>query len=254
MYNPFISDMCRLQMYTRLADINEECKAMAYDKVEQFAQKYNITSAAARLIAMCDPEEVSKFLEGRMKDQYKYAFVKYGTVIKKIRGELTFTATELDVTDPCYETGVWCRIKVPIVPGVYNYEAQIAYTDWGCRVKALRIMQKNAGFSRLTYGKYIDGEVGVDAGLAGFFENKPDYDKTRDSDDREWSKICHHIDEAGLAKDVGPGVTDVVEAHKDNPFGCEGICTSSGYGDGGYYVRQLLNKEKQVCGYELRFL
>lgn len=123
---------------------------------------------------------------------------------------------KVDVTDPCYDADTWCRMQVELPAG--DYTAFIVRKDcgsWGTRVQSSGICLK----------KYIDhcsllnfhqvGPVGVDAGMMGYFVNKPDY-----SDD-EWSKFC---DELGAADWPDECVKD------------GGYITSSGYGDGVYPV------------------
>ena len=157
-----------------------------------------------------------------------------------ITGKLKFTSNKLDITDPCYDKDDWCRMTVDIVPGVYDYEVVTKETDWGNRCRYISIIREGAGPTRR--GLRI-GEIGVDAGLAGFFESKPDYDNGT------WSSICHY-----LYKDDGGGPR-IASTNNDNKnlFGCECVFCSSGYGDGVYDVRQLLDLRGQVVGYEIKF-
>ena len=73
------------------------------------------------------------------------------------------------------------------------------------------------------------GSIGVDAGLAGFFHNKPDYD------DHEWAAFCNRIDrgDAWITED--------------------GFYSSSGYGDGSYGV-YAYRKNGEISALEIRFL
>ncbi|MCM1322899.1 MAG: DUF4241 domain-containing protein [Acetobacter sp.] len=242
MRREWLYDMVKMQKYSRLFSQFKDT-TIVEDEIKKFAEKYKIPESQAKLIAELDDTWVEFFVDGRLIEEA----AEKAKLKSKRRGKLTFTATELDVTDPCYDKDVWCRVKVPICPGVHNYE--VRYSDegaWGRRVKELRVWHESAGLSGITYGRYIEGEVGVDAGLAGFFEDKPNYD--RNEEDDAWEDI---INMPEFKEDCYP---TVVEAHKDNPFKCEGICVSSGLGDGGYYVRQLLNKNKCLCGYSIRFI
>lgn len=73
------------------------------------------------------------------------------------------------------------------------------------------------------------GSIGVDAGLAGFFHNKPDYS------DEEWGRFCDrvHNGDAWLTED--------------------GFYSSSGYGDGCYGV-YAYKQDGAITALELRFL
>jgi hypothetical protein len=73
------------------------------------------------------------------------------------------------------------------------------------------------------------GEIGVDAGLAGFFNDKPDYT------DDEWSEFCDSI------RNGNAWIRD------------EGFFSSSGYGDGCYPVNACrINGE--IVALEIRFI
>ncbi len=114
----------------------------------------------------------------------------------------------IDVTDPCYERNVWCRINdVVINPG--NYEC-IAWTNDDCRVAILGIYFDGKIIDRQEM-EFID-EIGVDSGLAGFFENKPNYSQ------EEWESFC------GKIKKGNYWIIDC------------GVFSYSGYGDGMYEV------------------
>lgn len=154
-----------------------------------------------------------------------------------LKGKLTFTSNKLDVTDPCYDRDVVLRTTVDIDPGVYDYEIIIdGSTGWGDRCKSISIKKEGCGKTRR--GPAI-GAIGVDAGLAGFFENKPDYDCDA------WDKICESLH----------GYPRVIATDQNNkePFGCECVFCSSGFGDGYYTVSSLLNFRGQVVGYEITF-
>ena len=155
-------------------------------------------------------------------------------------GKIRFTSNKLDVTDPCYDKDVCCRMTVDIEPGVYDYEIITKTTDWGNRCRYISIIREGAGPTRR--GLSI-GTIGVDAGLAGFFENKPDYD------DNTWYKICDYLYEN---HDSGPRI---LATDKDNKslLGCECVFCSSGYGDGSYDVRTLLDAKNVIVGYEIKF-
>ena len=76
--------------------------------------------------------------------------------------------------------------------------------------------------------EYI-GEIGVDAGLAGFFMNKPNYN------DDEWNDFCNSIRKGNAwIKD-------------------EGFFSSSGYGDGMYPV-YAYKYNGEIIALEIRFL
>lgn len=155
--------------------------------------------------------------------------------MKYIEGEIVFNTDTLDVTDPCYDKDVWCRMTVPIAPGKFNYRAELV-DYWGERVSALRIV--SADIDCIPNRGRVIGNIGVDAGLAGFFDHKPDYD------DDKWAEICEFINHD----------ENCYEVDEKTPLGCVGVFSSSGIGDGGYNVYELLDDNGYRCGYEIEFL
>lgn len=154
---------------------------------------------------------------------------------KVYKGTITFTKDVIDVTDPCYNKDVWCRSTLPIKPGEYEWQAAEDTGIFGTRIHSLSIFQKGA-ILRGKRGKTVT-YIGVDAGLAGFFEDKPDYDN------KEWYAICDALSNK-----------NVIVAEKENPFKCVGICSESGYGDGEYAVVKLHDVEGHWVGYRIIYI
>jgi len=143
----------------------------------------------------------------------------------------------LDVTDPCYNKDVWCRIKTPSPVKRGDYECAVwrgttveiydgkPYRDtrvWILGIYLDGIIPKQKKFEEI-------GEIGVDAGLAGFFMDKPDYD------DEAWSEFCNSIREG------------------DAWIKPEGFFRSSGLGDGCYPVYAHRNESGYITALEIRF-
>lgn len=143
--------------------------------------------------------------------------------------------SKIDITDPCYNRDVWCRMNdVEIVPGTYDCVVNIEDEGmWGLRVASIMMFHKNIGDAEWEYvvsEMSPIGDIGVDAGLAGFFENKPDY-----SDD-EWHDLCNAI------CDGEAWIFD------------EGFFSSSGYGDGGYTVWAARDSNGTINALEIEFI
>ena len=153
-------------------------------------------------------------------------------------GSLDVASGTLDITDPCYNRDVWCQINgADAEPGNYEcFSLRQNRGDFGIRVSNCMILLE--GIERIdTKTRYL-GEIGVDAGMAGFFSpSKPDFD-----DDEQWNNIC----DMSLERDAN------VYTFTDES---EGFWTSSGYGDGSYPVYALYAEgyEKPV-GYEIVFI
>lgn len=143
----------------------------------------------------------------------------------------------IDVTDPCYDDDVWCRLNnLHIKPGNYKclvwmntdkgeYDGK-PYTD--TRVGIIGIYLDGVIPTQKDFTEV--GSIGVDAGLAGFFENKPNYS------DSEWSNFCDALKDGNRA-----WITDA------------GFFSESGYGDGCYGVYTKATDDV-ITSVEIRFM
>lgn len=142
----------------------------------------------------------------------------------------------VDITDPCYDRDTWCRMNdVTIKTG--NYTCMVWHHTEKGECDGQPYCDKRVGI----IGIYLDGEIphqkameeigiiGVDAGLAGFFHNKPDFD------DEAWSCFCDKVANGDVWLD------DI------------GFYSSSGYGDGCYGVFAY-KKNGEITALEIRFL
>lgn len=152
----------------------------------------------------------------------------------------------VDVTDPCYNRDVWCRMNaVKVRPGDYECSYFLSNFPWeydgkkgdDWRVTRARIVHadvmtelESTGFSECDEAEEI-GEIGVDAGLAGFFGDKPDFS------DGEWAEFC----DAMRPRDKQAWHTEL------------GFWTSSGFGDGGYPV-YAVKRDGEIVALEIVFI
>ena len=159
----------------------------------------------------------------------------------------------VDVTDPCYDKDVWCRATLQdIVPGKYKCEAIIADEGkWGKRVSKARIVLDDGSDLAKIAKKRAErarqyehvANIGVDAGLAGFFANKPDFD------DDQWDELCEWMFEGDISEK-----NYYIKRFDNNT---DGFWTSSGYGDGSYDVFAIyenVDNSPKVVALEIRFL
>lgn len=170
-------------------------------------------------------------------------------------GNIELSNGKVDITDPCYSKTARMRINnVAVRPGRYSLryyvgkeleQEDIAETkelanQYGLDVEksiesekeeiknrcfAIEMHCPGYKFTQNSPEWKEIGEIGVDAGLAGFFWNKPDF-----SDD-EWDAFCDKLDDdkvAYLDKNMG--------------FWC-----CSGYGDGIYKVYAVKDKGEIVA-------
>ena len=141
-------------------------------------------------------------------------------------GEIT------DVTDPCYDADVWCREKVWTFPG--TYKCYVVEQDG--RVVRSAIVHESVDIDSFKEDDwdYI-GEIGVDAGLAGYFDNKPDFE------DDEWLDLCDNVF----------GVDNYFLVPTQNGTG---FATSTGWGDGCYPVDGVCDDQGQYAAIRITFM
>lgn len=149
---------------------------------------------------------------------------------------------KVDITDPGYDKDTWCRIN----------DVEIREGDYDClvweRIEKFSLCEKEITSRTVSrIGIYLEGkipseeellylgEIGVDAGLAGFFSDKPDYTEA------EWHQFCASIFPEG--KKWGSAWI------KD-----EGFFSCSGEGDGSYPVVYATDGLGQITALEIRFL
>lgn len=153
-------------------------------------------------------------------------------------GTRYYDGTSVTATDPCYpKTSTHVVRGIHVKPGDYKcvaWKGRFSYAD--------REAGKRRSYSRvLVCGIYLDGMIpkqenaikigcaAVDAGLCGFFQNKPDYE------DESWFDFC-----------------DKINKH-DYLITPEGFCTESGFGDGYYPVYKYENTDGETVALEIRF-
>lgn len=163
----------------------------------------------------------------------------------KYIGAFVHNGNQIDITDPCYDKGTWCRTTQELPRGTYDCGVEIVDCgDWGKRIAKSFIIKEDYSYEDdVFYSEYVD-EIGVDAGLAGFFDNKPDYDDTA------WSEFC----EWSWQKENQIDRNTIALANEDNAAKCNGFFTSSGFGDGCYGVLALYDRDDKIIGYEIQFI
>ena len=157
-------------------------------------------------------------------------------------GTIRLTKGYVTATDPCYDRNTWCTLNIKnVLAG--NWKAFAFISDegrWGDRVAELRLVHENYAdeVEEIQFDDFEPGAAGVDAGLCGFFEDKPDYD------DNTWKKLCDNYffkEKFGIAS-------------LDNDFKCAGVWSESGYGDGSYSVLLAHDKSGYVYAMTLIYI
>lgn len=133
----------------------------------------------------------NKFILG-----YNRSVQERGRIImqRKIVGTKQFSTGIINITDPCYDKGVWCRMDKPIMNGTYTCVIEHDYYldeyDGETYIEhkpTLMAVYKSDGKERIvpkkTWTKDYIGSVGVDSGLMSLCEEKPDFEAD------EWRKF-----------------------------------------------------------------
>ena len=144
---------------------------------------------------------------------------------------------EIDITDPCYDRYMWGRLNnVKIKEGEYRcivWKKQTRHEDcFGNLRYDMRIAKIGIYRGDIPHTEKLEeiGEIGVDAGLAGFFNGKLDYNN------EEWSELCSAI------------------KGKDYLINKEGFFSRSGYGDGCYPVYAEKDTNGEIISLEICFM
>lgn len=160
----------------------------------------------------------------------------------------------LDITDPGYERDCWCTIfdhkvkpgkydvYVTVVnfPSIFLCEDENDVANWrkpigksftvnDRRLVRLTIAHEDYSLLDLKSKRWniLSDNIGVDAGMCGFYNHKPNYD-----DEKDWTSFWQSL------KNL-PRTTITCDLNQAN-----GVTVSSGWGDGIYTVRE--KKEKGV--------
>jgi hypothetical protein len=156
----------------------------------------------------------------------------------------------VDVSDPCYDTGVGCRAtKIPTRNGTYT--ATVIKTGHGEEEGRCKVLEAVLDDAK---GEWVQTEhdIGVDSGQAGIFDSKyykddqvgrkwkkkqPEEDNMEICEDEPWYSMCCDLTCGKMHAGVVP----------------YGAVSSSGYGDGGYtlWVRM---EDKLATGFRIVFI
>lgn len=173
----------------------------------------------------------------------------HNRLVGKYVADIFFDEGVISITDPCYNKDVWCRLNdIKIVPGNYQVNVYTDPSEGGSFILQIVLTDesviaafedKNQNINRSW--RVLDENIGVDAGICGFFQNKPDFNNA------EWSKFCSAINWSD------DGYMWNGDSPKQKGFFC-----NSGYGDGIYSVhaiRRKVNGRKtpRIVALELRF-
>lgn len=153
---------------------------------------------------------------------------------KKKIGEMHFGGT-VQVTDPCYDNDVWCRTTINVRDGKYTCRVWKDKDQYSELVGCIGIYLNDIIPPQKSMEEI--GVIGVDAGFAGFFMNKPNYS------DEEWSAFCDEIED--FSKNAWLF---------NNKLNTTGFFSSSGYGDGCYPLYASKDKNGEIYAAEIRFI
>lgn len=179
-------------------------------------------------------------------------------VVDKIVGEINFADGIADITDPCYESDTWCaafgkKIKageyaayITVIDYPHMVQAENALDAMQLKVKIgekAKQSDKRIMSVKIVHKDFVNAKkrwlmqssnIGVDAGLCGIYNHKPDF-----TADDAWSRFCDslkHFEDTYCVCDVKP----------------YGVTVSSGFGDGcyGLYAQKV---KGEIVALELRF-
>ena len=165
-------------------------------------------------------------------------------------GSFEMVSDRMAVSDPCYDTDVWCRGELEgVLPGIW--EASVVKRDegdWGMRTAKLIAVHEDYADSDVELMALAPFEVGVDSGQAGLFDAhhyrddavvaEPDTAVNGNDPGALWYMRCCHLTLTKLAAGVLP----------------YGVVSSSGFGDGSYDCFYGTNSDGKIVRVEIEFI
>lgn len=164
-------------------------------------------------------------------------------------GQINIPDGVVDITDPCYDDDVWCRLNnIKVVPGTYNCYAYMGVDrDWGNRCWIAQLVIADGPYDEIAEDRICSGRswrtigsIGVDAGMAGFFNHKPNFN------DKEWSEFCDNV----LSNECE--IHGYIDGFSEDKKSNQGFWTDSGIGDGCYTVHAI-RENRKIIALEIRF-
>lgn len=127
--------------------------------------------------------------------------------------------SKIDIADPCYKKGADVGLyDVKIKPGVYLCRVEKVFLDDGEKaVSSIFIRHTDSLTEKNLKYEHLD-IIGVDSGLAGFFNDKKDYDR------EEWLDFCKRVYDPPTPVEKKAYIID------------DGFFSQTGLGDGDYDV------------------
>lgn len=141
-------------------------------------------------------------------------------------GTININSGYMYVTDPCYDTDVWCCNKIKVKNGVWVCLEHGSKTTRD-RGESLEVIHSDYANEKLNYIQ-ADGEVGVDSGTVSFADSKFYEEKHKDEATKEewWQNdVC-----AELIIEDNENHRCYTDTYKRN----EMVARSTKWGDGSY--------------------
>ena len=185
----------------------------------------------------------------------------YYSTVHRYVGTIDIGDGLVDITDPCYNKDTWCALfGYRVKPGKYrcyvnigNFPSKVKYDNDDVEVKIYgkapnytytlqdrRIIDliiehesiQSQSLSRTSLGDWelVSDQIGVDAGMCGFYNHKPNFDAEEDWDNF-WQNLKDYPRLKGRTCDIKP----------------YGITVSSGFGDGTYGVYKVVENGSTVA-------
>ena len=200
----------------------------------------SIDHAYTQPVLMSLKEEIAASIQAAINEINLTKAAEFVMTLMRVSvGQFNNTSNTFVISDPCYDTDVWCRGELTNVrTGIWKAEVgtYVAGT-WGLRVAQLTVIHES--FDKDGEGDLTEHvapfEVGVDSGQAGIF----DAAHYRGGIDEEWYEKCCAATESD---ELLAGVI---------PFG---VVSRSGFGDGGYDCIYYTDTDDMVCKITIVFI
>lgn len=159
------------------------------------------------------------------------------TAFKRELGQINF-GSEVIVSDPCYEPGIWCSQRLQVKPGVWSASVLLRRYDPQYGPIVLSQSVRYQGYEDAVANEYI-GKAMVDSGQLGMFDAEY-YENSYGSEESTGLEWYLRVSKITLSKTAGT---------TDNA----GVVSGSGAGDGAYGVYVGRNDDGEIIAIDVLF-
>lgn len=170
---------------------------------------------------------------------------------KQYLGYFDIASGEVKVSDPCYDSDIWCNHTLKNVKNGKWMAVKVSSDEdmWGIRVAQLYAYVGDEP-SEDQFNLVEDAQIGVDSGQAGIFD-LPTY---RNNDIIDHSDFLSPARQAEEGEKWYSACCDITLAKQSAGVLTGGAVSSTGYGDGGYNLYAVVDDKGQITAIKIVYI